>query len=154
MAVLQRKSLVLRGVNVACDVVTDMKRFAVNAGNTRLPAGLSYQRHLSTRTPCAETDSRPRHERTASGGSSRDARRAGRPGSPAGVPVRQRPAINAGRAILCGWSQAYSQTFPRRAIAAGSLTSLPAQLGSGTRGEAQPALMPAQRMPMATIRGK
>ena len=154
MAVLHRKSLVLCGVNVACGVVTGMKRFGVNAANTGLPAGLSFQRHLSMRTPRAEADPRPRHERTAPGAVGRDARRAGRPGSPAGVPSRQRPARTAGRAILSGWFQGYSQTFARRAITAGSLTRLPGQLWRGTRAEVKPASMPAQRMPMASIRGR
>jgi len=154
MAVLQRKSLVLCGVNVACGVVTGMKRFGVNAANTRLPAGLSFPGHLSTRTPCAEVDPRPRHERAASSGVGCEARRAGRPGSPAGVPSRRRPARYAGRIILSGWSQGYSQTFPRRAMSAGSLTSLPAQSWPGTRGEVKPASMPAQRMLVASIRGR
>ena len=153
MAVLHCKTLVLRGVNVACDVVTGMKRFAVNAANTRLPADLSFSGHLSTRTSCAEADSQSRHERAVINGVGH-ARRAGRPGSPAGVPSRQRPARIAGRTIPLGWSRGYSQAFPRRTLPGGSLTSLPAQLWSGTRGEATPAVMPAQRMPMASIRGK
>jgi len=172
MAVLNRNCLVLRGVPVACDVVTVLERFAVNPANARTPALiLSYPRHLSTRTPSAETDSQPRHEHPASSGVNRDARRAGRPGSPAGVPERRRPARIAGQAIQWGWSQAtgvvsppavwcldrltvkreagaakllpegYSHALARRTKPTGSLTSLPGLEWSGTRGKAATAAM-------------
>ena len=169
MAVMNLQSLVLRGVNVAGDVVTGRERLGFNpakGGTTAVV--LSFQRHLSTRAPQAGSDPRPRHERTASGGASHAARRAGRPDSPAGVPDCRRPARCAGRAILSGWSQAagvayppaawcldritakptaladkripsgYSQTFPQRTLPAGSLTSLPALVRSGKGGEGVP----------------
>jgi hypothetical protein len=170
MAVLNRNCLVLRGVPVASDVVTVLERFAVNPANARTPALIpSYQRHLSTRTPSAATDSRPRHEHAASSCVGREARRAGRPGSPAGVPERRRPARIAGRAIQLGWRQAvgvvspsaawcldrltvkrkagagkllpegYSHALALRTKPTGSLTSLPALEWSGIRGEAEAA---------------
>jgi hypothetical protein len=185
MAVITNESLVLRGVNVACDVVTGLERFGFNPANGGNSAVvLSYQRHLSTRASQAGSDPRPRHERIALGGASHAARRAGRPGSPAGVPERRHPARSAGRAILSRWSLAAGATAPRAAwcldrltikrtapagqgtplghlqtssrwaIAAGSLTSLSVGAGSSKRGDVVPVGMPARRMPTALTRGK
>jgi hypothetical protein len=169
MVALKRNSLVLRAVPVACDVVTGLTRFGFNPANAETSLVLSYQRHLSTRVSRAGTDPCSRHERTALGGVGHDARRAGRPGSPAGVPDSRRPARTAGRAILSGWSSAagamappaagcidrltvkrtagagtgfphgYLQAFQRRAIPTGSLTSLPVPEWSGKRGKVAPA---------------
>jgi hypothetical protein len=183
MAAIKPESLVLRGVSAASDVVNSQTDRGFNSANAETSAVvLSFQRHLSA--PYADSDPRPRHEGTAFGGASRAAWRAGRPGGPAGVPVRRHPARSAGRAILSGWSPAagaaaplhgwcpdrlmvrppaladqripsgYLQAFPRRTLPTGSLTSMPAGTRSGKRGKATPALMPALRMPLASTRGK
>jgi hypothetical protein len=177
MAELHRKSLVLRGVLVARDAV--LVRFAGNPVEGKPPV-LSYPRHLSTRTPSTETDSPSRRVRAVSNGVNRGARRAGRSGGLAGVPVC--PARSAGRAIPLGWSQAvgvappaawcldlavqhpalagqrqpqrHSQALSRRTQPTGSLTRLPVRVWSGTRGRAVTAITPAMRMPRASIRGK
>ena len=181
MAELHRKSLVLRGVPVTRDVVAVLVRFAGNAVEEQPPV-LSYPRHLSTRTPSTESDSPSRHTRAVSNGVNHGARRAGRPGGLAGVPVS--PARIAGRTIPLGWSEAagvvtpaawcldrlvvqhpalagqrppqrHSQPFTRRRKPTGSLTRLPVLVGSGTRGkEALAMITPAMRMPRASIRGK
>jgi len=172
MAVLNRNCLVLRGVPVASDVVTVLERVAFNPAIART-FGLSYPRHLSTWTPSTDTVSRPCHEHVVSDDVGRKARRAGRPGGPAGVPER-RPSRFAGRTIPPGWFQArgvvapaalcldlkvkqtagerlpgrYSQALSRWAIPAGSLTRLPAGSWPSTRGQALAAgAMPAGRMP-------
>jgi hypothetical protein len=180
MARLHRKSLVLRGVLVAREVVAVLERFAGSPADALTPV-LSYPRHLSTRTPSTESDSPPR-QRAVSNGVNSGARRAGRPGGPAGVPDRH-PARIAGRTIPLGWSEAagvvapaawcldrlavqrsvlagrppqrHSLAFTRRTQPTGSLTRLPVRVGSGTRGKAMSAtLIPAARMPRASIRGK
>jgi hypothetical protein len=184
MTVLNRKSLVLGGIPVACDVVISRECFGlnpVNAGPTAMV--LSCQRHLSKWAPHAGLDPRPRHERTASGGTNHEARRAGRPGSCAGVPESRRSARSAGWAILSGWPQAagvsaplpgwrpdrlsaraavavekylpggYLQAFARGFQPAGSLTSSPDSVGTAIRGKVAPAKMPASRMPQASTRG-
>jgi hypothetical protein len=179
MAELHCKSLELRGVLVTREVVAVLVRFAGNAAEGKTPV-LSYPRHLSTRIPSTEADSPSRQCRAVSGGVNRGARRAGRPGGLAGVPVRF-PARNAGRTIRLGWSQAvgvapsaawcldlavqhpalagmrppqHSQALSRRMQPTGSLTRLPVRVWSGTRGRAVTAITPAVRMPMASIRGK
>ncbi len=113
MAVMKPESLMLRGVPVACDVVTSVERYGFNPADAETSAViLSFPRHLSVRAPRAGSDPRPRHERTALGGAGRAAWRAGRPGSPAGFPDCRRPARCAGRAILSGWSQAAGAAAP------------------------------------------
>src|SRR5438132_1029767 len=63
MAVMNLQSLVLRGVNVAGDVVTGRERLGFNPAKGGTPAVvLSFQRHLSTRAPQAGSDPRPCHE--------------------------------------------------------------------------------------------
>jgi len=171
MVALKRNSLVLRGVPVACDVVTGQGRYGFNPANAGVLRVLSFERHLSTRASRAGSDPRLRHERTAMSGVGHVARRAGRPGSPAGVPVRRRPARSAGWAILSGWSsaaaiaapiaagcldrltgkrtayaerglpQGYLQAFQRRILPTGSLTRLPVPGWSGKRGEVMPAAL-------------
>jgi hypothetical protein len=144
MAVLNRNNLVLRGVSR--DVVS-VQRFAVSPASAGTPA-LSYPRHLSTGTPSTEPDSRPRHAPACSGKVGCPARRAGRPGGPAGVP--ERLARIAGRTIQFGWPQGQSQASLRRTKPAGSLTRLPRLTWSGKRCEViPPALPPALRMPRA-----
>jgi hypothetical protein len=180
MAELHRKSLELRGVLVTREVVAVLVRFAGYPVDGKTPV-LSYPRHLSTRIPSTEADSPSRQRRAVSGGVNRGARRAGRPGGLAGVPVRF-PARNAGRAIRLGWSpavgvappaawcldlrvqhpalagmrppQRHSQALSRRSQPTGSLTRLPVRVWSGTRGRGVTAITPAMRMPMASIRGK
>ncbi len=178
MAKLHRKSLVLRGVLVTREVVAVLERFAGNAVDGKHPV-LSYPRHLSTRTPSTEAEAPSRLVRAVSNGVNQGARRAGRSGGLAGVPVC--PARIAGRTIPLGWSKAvgvappawcvdlavqhpaladqrpaqrHSQLLSRRTQPTGSLTRLPVRVGSGTRGEGVTAIMPAMRMPMASIRGK
>jgi hypothetical protein len=184
MAVINSQSVVLRGVNVVNGVVTGMTRRGFNPAVEAPSAGsLSYQRHLSLGAPQAGLDPWARHERAAFGGGGHAAPRAGRPGSPAGVPVK-RPARSAGRAILSGWPQASgvasptaawcqdrltilpkaltgarilpgrSQISRRAALPAGSLTSLPRLERSGKRREGLSAMMPALRMPRVSLRGK
>jgi hypothetical protein len=173
MAEVHRKSLVLRDVLVAREVVAVLERFVGSPADARTPA-LSYPRHLSTWTTSPETDSQPRHDCAVSNGVNHPARRAGRPGGPAGVPVRI-PARSAGRTIPFGMApavgvvapawcvgplavkrtgrqgqrllQRHSQALARRSQPTGSLTRLPVQVWPGTRGEA------AMRMPRASIRG-
>jgi hypothetical protein len=170
MAALNRKTLVLAGIPVACDVVIGLERFGLNAVHAGTSALVqSCQRHLSTWASRAGYDPRPRHERTALGGTNHEARRAGRPGGSAGVPESRRPARSAGWAILSGWPQAagaaiplaacnpdrlparpkaaaekvlpggYLQAFPRRTQPTGSLTRSPASVGTGIGGKVVPA---------------
>ena len=104
MAVMILDNLVLRGVRVACDVVTGLKGMGSNPARDNLPAmDLSHSRHLSQGIPLAGSDDPRRQDRAEAIGAAAAAR-AGRPGSSPGVPVRRTPAIVAGRTVLSRWS--------------------------------------------------
>jgi hypothetical protein len=103
MAVMNLESLVLRGVNVVRDVVTGLKRIGANQAAVRqTPAMvLSHLRHPSQSDPWSDADPALRYERATAGGST--AKRAGRPGSSAGVLGSRNLASFTRGAILSGW---------------------------------------------------
>src|SRR5262249_50813855 len=140
MAVLNLESLVLRGVPVACDVVTGLERIGFNASGSGARAVLlSLTRHPSPSDPQAGADPGMRY--AAVQGMAHAAPRAGRPGRSAGVPDSRGPAISAGRAILSGWSLAVGDpcaTAARRLAAFAGTT--PATVGKALTGQPQTSL--------------
>jgi hypothetical protein len=116
MAVKICETLVLRGVRVAGDVVTGLKRAGFNPAMAQTAAMSQSPRHphcarenTGPDTPCASDVAV-----TAVAVS-----RAGRPERLAGSPGH-RPAIKAGRSILSGWSRGYSlREYPSARQASG-----------------------------------
>jgi len=109
MAVMNLESLVLRGVTVVRDVVIGLERAgSVTAGGNAPTIPPSFARHLSPSDPRHDAAPAMRYE-LAGNGVAHTARRAGRPGSSAGVPG-SRPASFAGQTILSGWSVAMGTT--------------------------------------------
>jgi hypothetical protein len=101
------ESLVIRALPVVVrDVVVGLTTAGSRQAGAQVPTvNPSFARHLSPDYPGADPSPLMRHE-LAKNREARAARRAGRPGSPAGVPFR-RTATRTGRsAILSGWSQA------------------------------------------------
>jgi hypothetical protein len=103
MYVVPLDSLVLRGVRIACDVVTGLERNGSMQADGQTPTMLlSQERHLRADYPQGTDPGRPGS--VGFTGAASAALRAGRPGCSLGVPNRRGPAIFAGRAILSGWS--------------------------------------------------
>ena len=115
MRVKNLETLVLRGVTVACDCVTGLKGIGSNLAAQMPAMDLSHLRHPSQSDPQAGMDTGPRYWRAEPSGAASAVERAGRPGRSSGVLVRRNPAINAGRAILSGWSLATGEPFPTAA---------------------------------------
>jgi hypothetical protein len=123
MAVKHLENLVLRGVFVACDVVTGLKRIGSNAANCGMPAmDLSHSRHPSQRDQ-ADQDLRPWYPPAKPIGAGTTAVRAGRSASRPGVLASRSPAIAARRTVLFGWSLAKGETCPTVAVFARRLTT-------------------------------
>src|SRR5262245_61212432 len=97
MAAITLKTLVLRGVRVADDVVTGRTGMGF-AAKVQAPLPISshpsqrYQPHRLDRQLCLNPDADNAEQR------------AGRPERATGVPSRRSPAMSAGRAILLGWA--------------------------------------------------
>jgi hypothetical protein len=107
MAMKKLESLVLRVVPVVVrDVVAGVETLGTSQAMRQAPTvTLSFARHLPPGNPDADPNPRPRYE-PANYGEMHAAQRAGRSGSPAGVPDSQTAAITARSAILSGWSVA------------------------------------------------
>jgi len=184
MTVIISESLVLRGVRVACDVVTGLKRNGSNPASAQTRAmHLSVTRHPSQGYPDADGDPGTRPEFAEMLGAALAAKRAGRSGSPAGVPDSRTLAISARRAILSGWTLAargpvppatwcqrrfaavspvavgevlsgYSQLTQYQALAAGNQWRLPRPQRSEKGGQQPASSMPVSGMLSASARGK
>lgn len=102
MAVMNLESLVLRGVNVACDVVMGLERNGSH--QARGTTVLSFTRHPSLSYSHAGSDPGMRYGGAEDIGAAHAAIRAGRLGSSAGVLDSRKLAITASRAILSGWT--------------------------------------------------
>jgi hypothetical protein len=110
MAMMKLETLVLRVVPVVVrDVVAGLKTIGSRQANGQAPTvTLSFARHLLPGNP--GTDPNPTRYEPAIYGEAHAAQRAGRSGSPAGVPDSTTAAITAGSAILSGWSVAMRGT--------------------------------------------
>jgi len=106
MAKLILESLVLPVVPVATRVAVALERIgSTQASGATSATPLSFTRHLPPSYPRLERDPVVRQvPADGNAGGARGARRAGRPGSSAGVSVSRRAAITAARTILSGWS--------------------------------------------------
>lgn len=116
MAEILLHNLAQRGVSVVRDLA------AVVAGNGYPQAiaetttgGLSFARHLSPSDPMLDPNPMMRDER-ANPGAGSPAKRAGRPGSSAGVLRQPGPARTAGRTILFGRSLTQGTTATRHTL--------------------------------------
>jgi hypothetical protein len=107
MAMKKLESLVLRVVPVVVrDVVAGLETIGTSQAMGQAPmVTLSFARHLPPGNPDGDPNPRARYE-PANYGAAHSAQRAGRSGSPAGVPDSQTAAITARSAILSGWSVA------------------------------------------------
>jgi hypothetical protein len=129
MAVMNLESLVLRGVRVACDVETGLKRIGSNTANGQTPAAdLSPSRHPSHGAPGYGRDTGPRYGLAEKFGAGAAAERAGRPGCRSGVFVRRSPAMPVGPAVLSGWPLA-GEVFAITRWRTGALTTGRRQVG-------------------------
>jgi hypothetical protein len=124
MAVKNLENLVLRGVSVACDVVTGLKRIGSNPANGQTPAMvLSHSRHPSQSDRGSDMDTGLRQGGAEPFGAGPAAKRAGRPGCCPGVLASRSPARAAGRAVLSGWSLAEFEPYPPATCYAGRFTT-------------------------------
>jgi hypothetical protein len=142
MAVINSESLVLHGVRVAFDVVTGLERIGSNPASGQTGAmHLSVTRHPSQSYPDANGDPGTRPESAENLGAARAAKRAGRPGSSAGVPDSRNLAITARRAILSGWSLAARGPVPPATWCQRRFTAVPSvAVGEVLSGHSQPSL--------------
>ena len=136
MYVVPLDSLVLRGVRIACDVVTGLERNGSMQADGQTPTMLlSQERHQRTSCPQVADPWRPGN--VGNPGVAEAATRAGRPGGFFGVP-RRGPAIAAGRTILSGWSPSgsYACAKPMRDKVIETFTRVtPGLLLASTRGK-------------------
>jgi hypothetical protein len=104
MAMMKLESLVLRVVPVVVrDVVAGGLTLGASQAMRQAPTvSLSFARHLPPGNPGTDPNPAPRYE-PANYGEAHAAQRAGRSGSPAGVPDSSTAAITARSAILSGW---------------------------------------------------
>jgi hypothetical protein len=124
MAVKNLENLVLRGVNVACDVVTGLSRIGSNTVQVQTPAmALSHSRHPSHSDREAGLDSGPWYVRAETFGAANAAERAGRPGCCPGVSASRIPARAVGRTVLSGWSLAVEEPYPPTPCYSGRFTA-------------------------------
>jgi hypothetical protein len=107
MAIIHSETLVLRGVPAAVyGVAAGLERNGSAVTGLRTPTmPLSLTRHLFAGYPRSGADPDMRLADAAERGAAQAAKRAGRPGSPAGVLGSRNPAITAGRAIQSGWTR-------------------------------------------------
>jgi hypothetical protein len=123
MAVKNLETLVLRGVSVACDVVTGLKRIGSKAANCEMPAmDLSHSRHPSQRDQAVQ-DIRPWYYPAKPSGVGSATVRAGRPESRSGVLASRSLAIAARPTVLFGWSLAKGEACPTAAVFTRRLTT-------------------------------
>ena len=124
MAMKNLESLVLRGVSVAYDVVTGLKRIGSNRANEATPAMvLSHSRHPSHSDLGTDMDTGPRLGGAESLGAAMAAERAGRPGCCPGVLASRSPARRAERIVLSGWSLAVEEPLSPAACYTGRFTA-------------------------------
>jgi len=140
MAVMKLNNLVLRGVSVACDVVTGLERIGSKQAMPKTPAMfLSSARHFSLSDPYTVSDPGMCHEPTGNAGAALAVSRAGRSGSSAGVLDSRSLAIFARRAILSGWSLAVGELCPMVAWVQAPVDEvIPEHLQAFLRGVLQP----------------
>jgi hypothetical protein len=112
MAVVNRNTLVLKGVCVVRDVVTGTMGIGLN---TAQPLANPFSmRRQSQRYPVTVQETDPRHDLVAE--------RAGRPGC---VLASRSPALGAGRTVLRGWSLARGRACSMAAWRFGRFTARP-----------------------------
>jgi len=112
MAEILLHNLAQRGVSVVRDLAVAVAGNGYPQAIAETPGGgLSFARHLSPSDPMLDPMPDTRGER-ANPGAGCPAKRAGRPGSSAGVLSQRGPARTAGRTILSGRSQVTTRAFP------------------------------------------
>jgi len=107
MAVIHVESLVLRGVSVLGDGPAVSLRLGSYEGQTQIHKATPFtKRHPSPGCPTFMPETNGRHFPDANAQGNSAVRRAGRPGSRAGVLGRRSPAPSAGRTNVDRWSAA------------------------------------------------